>query len=82
MVTIGCGGLAQIALKTTPDKNFDSISISFAWGFAVFIGLILSSNVSGFLNPAITLSYYVLKKLNFIQFLVLTLGQYIGRVLM
>ena len=78
LVTIGSGGSAQVILNSL-DKTYDHLSISFAWGFGVFVGLILA-NVSGHLNPAITFSMFVIKKISFIQFIVFTAGQYIGKV--
>jgi glycerol uptake facilitator-like aquaporin len=78
LVAIGCGGIATVVLKPKPDKNLDALFISFGWGFGVFMGLILSSNITGHINPAITLSMFLLRKINFIQMLVFMMAQYIG----
>jgi aquaglyceroporin related protein len=77
LVCFGCGGSAQIILQSK-DINYDHLSISIAWGFGAFFGLILSVNITGYLNPAITFSMFVLKKISFTQLIVFTAGQYIG----
>ena len=79
LVCLGCGGSAQIILQST-DKNYAHLSISISWGFAVFVGLILSANISGHLNPAISFAMFMLKKISFSQLIVFTAGQYIGNL--
>jgi glycerol uptake facilitator protein len=79
LVCLGCGGSAQIILQSK-DLNYDHLSISIAWGFGVFIGLILSVNITGYLNPAITFAMFVLKRISLTQLIVFTAGQYLGNL--
>lgn len=56
MIFLGNGVVANVVLNNTKGHNSGWIVITFAWAFAVFVGVIVAGPVSGaHLNPAVTL---------------------------
>ena len=55
LILLGCGVVANVALTRTKGNNSGFLMVNFAWGFAVYAGVIVSYNSGAHLNPAVTL---------------------------
>lgn len=55
LTLLGCGVVANVALTKTKGNNGGFLMVNFAWGFAVYAGVIVSYNSGAHLNPAVTL---------------------------
>jgi glycerol uptake facilitator protein len=56
LMTLGCGVVANVILEKTKGHGSGWIVITTAWGFAVYIGVVVAAPYSGaHLNPAVTL---------------------------
>ncbi len=56
LILLGDGVVANVVLKNTKGNNGGLIVITFGWAMAVFVGVLVSSAMSGaHLNPAVTL---------------------------
>jgi len=82
LVILGDGAVAQVVLgNAVRGDNFFGgfLNICFGYGFALMIGILISGGVSGgHLNPAVTLSMVILRKLEPIQAPVYVLAQFLG----
>ena len=57
VITLGNGVVANVVLPNTKGNNGGLISIVFGWMIAVFIGVYVTSSISGgHLNPAVTIA--------------------------
>ncbi|MES2176335.1 MAG: MIP/aquaporin family protein [Gemmatimonadota bacterium] len=52
---LGCGVVANVALAKTKGNNGGFLMVNFAWGLAVYAGVIVAYNSGAHLNPAVTL---------------------------
>lgn len=74
LILLGNGVVANVVLKNTKGNNSGWIVITFGWAMAVFIGVFVSSKVSGgHLNPAVTIALAYLGKIG-----TETIPQYLG----
>lgn len=74
LILLGNGVVCNVVLKNTKGNNSGWIVITFGWAMAVFIGVFVSSKVSGaHLNPAVTIALAYLNKIS-----VDTVPQYLG----
>ncbi len=65
LILLGNGVVSNVVLKNTKGNNSGWIVITFGWAMAVFIGVFVSSKVSGaHLNPAVTLALAYLNKIS------------------
>ncbi|MGI9525882.1 MAG: MIP/aquaporin family protein [Weeksellaceae bacterium] len=56
LILLGNGVVANVVLDKTKGHNSGWIVITFAWAFAVFVGVVVAGPVSGaHLNPAVTI---------------------------
>ncbi|MFA8301247.1 MAG: MIP/aquaporin family protein [Hyphomicrobiales bacterium] len=56
LILLGDGVVANVLLKDTKGNNGGWVVITFAWGLAVYVGIIIAAPYSGaHLNPAVTL---------------------------
>ncbi|KAL7376864.1 hypothetical protein ABVT39_017216 [Epinephelus coioides] len=81
LVMFGCGAVAQVVLSRGSHGTF--LTVNFAFGFAVTLGLLVSGQISGgHLNPAVTLSLCLLGREPWRKFPLFfffqTLGAFLG----
>ncbi|HOZ83895.1 MAG TPA: MIP/aquaporin family protein [Niabella sp.] len=82
LIILGNGVVANVVLNKTKGNNSGWIVITFGWAMAVFVGVFVSSKVSGaHLNPAITLAFAYLEKIQPAQIAEYLGGQMIGAML-
>ncbi|KEI35250.1 glycerol uptake facilitator protein [Francisella sp. W12-1067] len=63
LILLGNGVVAGVVLNKTKSHNSGWIVITFAWGLAVFIGILVAGPISGaHMNPAVTLSLAIAGK--------------------
>ncbi|WP_028267116.1 MIP/aquaporin family protein [Arthrobacter sp. MA-N2] len=55
LTLLGCGVVANVALKGTKGNNGGFLMVNFGWGIAVFAGVYVASKSGAHLNPAVTL---------------------------
>jgi glycerol uptake facilitator protein len=57
LILLGNGVVAGAVLNKTKSHNSGWIVITFAWGLAVFLGVLVAGPISGaHLNPAVTIA--------------------------
>jgi aquaglyceroporin related protein len=84
MILFGCGSVAQVVLSTgqttAPGGNgFGSYqSISWGWGLGVMLGIYVAGDSGGFLNPAVTFSFCLFRKLPWRRWPIYFLAQVLG----
>ncbi|CAN2387779.1 pyrimidine nucleobase transmembrane transporter activity, partial [Pristimantis euphronides] len=77
LILFGCGSVAQMELSGFAKAQF--LSVNMAFGFAVTAGAYVCAGISGaHLNPAVSLSMFLLQKINWVLLLVYCLAQFIG----
>lgn len=60
LILLGCGVVANVSLDKTGGKDGGFILVNFAWGFAVYVGVVVAGPYSGaHLNPAVTIGLAV-----------------------
>lgn len=55
LTLLGCGVVANTALKGTKGNNTGFLFVNFGWGLAVFAGVFVAAKSGAHLNPAVTL---------------------------
>lgn len=82
MILLGNGVVANVVLKGTKGNNSGWIVITTAWGFAVFVGVVVAGPVSGaHLNPIVTLGLALVGKFAWSQVTTYILAQMIGAMI-
>ncbi|KAM4045245.1 aquaporin-3-like [Anomaloglossus baeobatrachus] len=77
LILFGCGSVAQMELSGFAKAQF--LSVNMAFGFAVTAGAYVCAGVSGaHLNPAVSFSMFLLKKMSWELMLVYFLAQFLG----
>ncbi|XP_018413359.1 PREDICTED: aquaporin-3-like [Nanorana parkeri] len=77
LILFGCGSVAQMELSGYAKAQF--LSVNMAFGFAVTAGAYVCAGVSGaHLNPAVSLSMYLLQRMTCRMMLVYFLAQFLG----
>nr|UDD66116.1 aquaporin 3 [Squalus acanthias] len=77
LVLFGCGALAQMTLSRGTHGQF--LTVNFAFGFAVMLGVLLAGQVSGaHLNPAVTFAMCLLAREPWLKFPLYSLAQILG----
>jgi glycerol uptake facilitator protein len=59
LTLLGCGVVANVALKGTKGNNGGFLMVNFGWGIAVFAGVYVAAMSGAHLNPAVTLGLLV-----------------------
>lgn len=82
LILLGNGVVANVVLNKTKGNNSGWIVIAFGWAMAVFIGVFISSKVSGaHLNPAVTFALAYLGKIESSLILSYIGGQMLGAMI-
>lgn len=55
LLLLGCGVVANVALKGTKGNGGGFLLVNWGWGLAVFVGVLCSAYSGGHLNPAVTI---------------------------
>ncbi|XP_069615814.1 aquaporin-3-like [Ranitomeya imitator] len=77
LILFGCGSVAQMELSGFAKAQF--LSVNMAFGFAVTAGAYVCAGVSGaHLNPAVSFSMFLVKKITWKLMLVYWLAQFLG----
>lgn len=59
LTLLGCGVVANVALKGTKGNNGGFLMVNWGWGIAVFAGVFVAAKSGAHLNPAVTLGLLV-----------------------
>jgi glycerol uptake facilitator protein len=79
LILLGDGVVAGVLLAKSKAQNAGWIVITFAWAFAVFVGVVVAGPVSGaHLNPAVTIGLAVKGTTPWDQVPFYLIGQFIG----
>lgn len=81
LLLLGCGVVANVALKGTKGNAGGFLMVTWGWGLAVFAGVLVSAYSGAQLNPAVSIGLLVAGKITAEQFLVAVAGQMIGAFL-
>ncbi len=82
LILLGCGVVANVVLNQTKGNNSGWIVIAFGWGVAVFVGVFVAAKGSGaHLNPAVTLAFAWLHKIEWSQVPIYITGQFLGAMI-
>jgi glycerol uptake facilitator protein len=82
LVLLGNGVVANVVLNKTKGNNSGWIVITFGWAIAVFVGVYISSKVSGaHLNPAISIAFAAMGKISWALVPDYVGGQLIGAMI-
>jgi glycerol uptake facilitator protein len=79
LILLGNGVVANVVLKQTKGNNSGWIVITFGWAIAVFVGVFISAEGSGaHINPAVTVAFAYLGKIDGATVLQYISGQMLG----
>ncbi|MEY8765992.1 MULTISPECIES: MIP/aquaporin family protein [Francisella] len=79
LILLGNGVVAGVVLKGTKSENGGWIVITFAWGLAVFLGVLVAGPISGaHLNPAVTLALAIAGKFSWGWVVPFVISQILG----
>jgi glycerol uptake facilitator protein len=68
LILLGNGVVAGVVLNKTKSQNSGWIVITFAWGLAVFLGVLVAGPISGaHLNPAVSISLAIAGKFSWMS---------------
>ena len=59
LILLGCGVVANTALKGTKGNGTGFLFVNWGWGIAVFVGVLASAASGGHINPAVTIGLAV-----------------------
>src|SRR6478752_5427895 len=57
LTLLGCGVVANVALRGTKGNNGGFLMVTWGWGIAVFSGVYVASQSGAHLNPAVTFGF-------------------------
>ncbi|APC92279.1 MULTISPECIES: MIP/aquaporin family protein [Francisella] len=82
LILLGNGVVAGVVLNKSKAHNGGWIVITFAWGLAVFIGVLVAGPISGaHMNPAVTLALALAGKFSWTWVLPFIISQIIGAMI-
>ncbi|RPD96476.1 aquaporin family protein [Aureibaculum marinum] len=82
LILLGGGVVANVVLKGTKSNDHGWMVITTAWGFAVFVGVVVAGPYSGaHLNPAVSIGLAIAGKFDWAIIPSYVLAQFIGAML-
>jgi len=78
LLLLGCGVVATAILKGSKGEGGGWLLINFGWGLAVYAGVYVAFRSGAHLNPAVTLSQWIVGNITFAQTLVYYAGELVG----
>ena len=78
LLLLGCGVVATGILKGSKGEGGGWLLINWGWGLAVFAGIYVAFRSGAHINPAYTLSQWILGRITFTQSLVYYAAELIG----
>jgi glycerol uptake facilitator protein len=82
LILLGNGVVANVVLNRTKGQNSGWIVITFGWAIAVFVGVFVAAKPSGaHINPAVTLAFAMLEKIEWSEVPQYIGGQMVGAML-
>jgi glycerol uptake facilitator protein len=85
LLLLGCGVVANVALKGTKGNGGGFLLVNFGWGLAVFVGVFIAFGSGAHLNPAVTIAIAlnggITWSQSFVYFGAEFLGAFVGAVL-
>ncbi|MTD16477.1 aquaporin family protein [Nakamurella sp. YIM 132087] len=85
LLLLGCGVVATAILKSSKGEGGGWLLINFGWGLGVFAGVYVAFPTGAHLNPAVTVSQWIMGNIDgsqaVVYFLAEFLGAFIGAVL-
>ena len=82
LILLGNGVVAGVVLNKTKSHNSGWIVITFAWGLAVFTGVLVAGPISGAqLNPAVTIALALAGKFSWVWVVPFIVSQVLGAML-
>jgi len=80
LITLGCGVVANVILKKSGMKHdAPSVQITFGWGFAVMLPVMIFAGLSGaHFNPAVTLGQLIVGNTPVAELPIFLIGQFAG----
>lgn len=81
VLLLGCGVVATAILKGSKGENGGWLLITFGWGLAVYVGVYVAFPTGAHLNPAVTVSQWMVGNISFPQALVYFCAEFLGAFL-
>ena len=82
LILLGNGVVAGVVLKGTKSENGGWIVITFAWGLAVFLGVLVAGPISGaHLNPAVSIALAIAGKFAWANVVPYIIAQILGAMM-
>lgn len=78
LLLLGCGVVATAILKNSKGDGGGWLLINFGWGIAVFVGVYAAFPTGAHLNPAVTVSQWMVGNVNASQACAYFTGQFLG----
>ena len=78
LLLLGCGVVANVALKGTKGNGGGFLLVNFGWGLAVFAGVYVAFKTDAHLNPAVSLAFLLKDDITFSQFMIYVAAQFVG----
>ena len=78
LLLLGCGVVATAILKGSKGENGGWLLINFGWGLGVFVGVYIAFPTGAHLNPAVTVSQWMVGNISAKQALVYFCAEFLG----
>ncbi|SDP03189.1 glycerol uptake facilitator protein [Nakamurella panacisegetis] len=78
LLLLGCGVVATAILKGSKGENGGWLLINFGWGLGVFVGVYVAFPTGAHLNPAVTVSQWMMGNISAKQALIYFCGEFLG----
>jgi len=78
LLLLGCGVVATAILKGSKGENGGWLLINFGWGLGVFVGVYVAFPTGAHLNPAVTVSQWMVGNVTAKQALVYFIAEFLG----